>query len=139
MKNFFKGFFELIMKIIKNIFIDIPAFFSKNSFTGDVNVTKDALAIKESIKNIILTVFNERPFDPEFGTNVTTGLFENPTDFSFYVENSIGTALVRYEPRIRLLSLNTSFSGRTLSVDIKYELVQTKNIENLTIVANIVK
>jgi phage baseplate assembly protein W len=127
------------MKIFKNIFSDIPMFFSENKFNRDLEIKKDHIAIKESIKNIILTLFNERPFDPEFGTNVTTGLFENPTDFSFYVENSIGTALVRYEPRIRLLSLNTSFSGRTLSVDIKYELVQTKNIENLTIVANIVK
>ena len=111
------------MKIIKNIFIDIPAFFSKNSFTGDVNVTKDALAIKESIKNIILTVFNERPFDPEFGTNVTTGLFENPTDFSFYIENTISSALERYEPRIKLTGIKTSFENRTLNIDVEYKLI----------------
>lgn len=123
MKNFLKGFFTLIMKILKNIFVDIPMFFSKNSFTGDVNVRKDALAIKESIKNIILTLFSERPFDPEFGTNLTTGLFENPNDFSFYIENNISVALERYEPRIKLISIESSFEGRTLTMEIKYTLI----------------
>ena len=98
-------------------------FFSKNSFTGDVNVRKDALAIKDSIKNILLTLFNERPFDPEFGTNIISGLFENPNDFSFYVENTISTSLERYEPRIKLVSIKTSFEGRMLTIDINYKFI----------------
>ena len=113
-------------------------FFTENKFNRDLDVKKDHIAIKESIKNIILTLFNERPFDPEFGTNVTTGLFENPNDFSFYVENTIATALVRYEPRIKLLSLKTSFSGRTITIDVQYELKAYEITENLSIVTNLV-
>ena len=58
------------MKLFKNIYTDIPMFFSRNTFTGDINLKKDATAIKESIKNIVLTMNYERPFDSEFGTTV---------------------------------------------------------------------
>lgn len=111
------------MKILKNVFTDLPMFFSRNTFTGDLNIRKDALAIKDSIKNIILTLFHERPFDPEFGTNVLSGLFENPADFSFYVENTISTALERYEPRIKLVSLSSTFQDRTLNILIQYSIL----------------
>lgn len=111
------------MKILKNVFTDLPMFFSRNTFTGDLNIRKDSLAIKDSIKNIILTLFHERPFDPEFGTNVLSGLFENPADFSFYVENTIATALERYEPRIKLVSLSSTFQDRTLNILIQYSIL----------------
>ena len=126
------------MKIFKNIFSDIPMFFIKNEFNRDLILKKDHTAIKESIKNIILTLFNERPFDPEFGTNLTTGLFENPNDFSFYVENNIATALERYEPRIKLLELNSSFSGRTITIDVVYELKNYSIRENISVTVNLV-
>ena len=98
-------------------------FFSRNTFTGDLNIRKDSLAIKDSIKNIILTLFHERPFDPEFGTNVLSGLFENPADFSFYVENTIATALERYEPRIKLKNITSTFEGRTLEILIEFSIL----------------
>ena len=98
-------------------------FFSRNTFTGDLNIRKDSLAIKDSIKNIILTLFHERPFDPEFGTNVLSGLFENPADFSFYIENTIATALERYEPRIKLKNITSTFEGRTLEILIEFSIL----------------
>lgn len=78
-----KGFFKKIMRILKNVFTDIPMFLSRNTFTGDLSIRKDSLAIKDSIKNIILTLFHERPFDPEFGTNVLSGLLKIHRIFLF--------------------------------------------------------
>ena len=111
------------MKILKNVFVDLPMFLTRNNFTGDLNIRRDSLAIKDSIKNIILTLFHERPFDPEFGTNVLTGLFENPNDFSFYVENTIATGLERYEPRIKLKNITSTFEDRTLSILIEFKIL----------------
>ena len=45
---------------------DIDFKFSKNTFTGDLNVVQDSTAIKQSIKNIILTLKGERSFKYEF-------------------------------------------------------------------------
>ena len=123
MIKFLKGLLELIMKILKNVFVDLPMFLTRNNFTGDLNIRRDSLAIKDSIKNIILTLFHERPFDPEFGTNVLTGLFENPNDFSFYVENTIATGLERYEPRIKLKNITSTFEDRTLSILIQFKIL----------------
>jgi phage baseplate assembly protein W len=124
------------MKILKNTFIDIPMFFTRNSFTRDLAVRKDTAAIQDALKNIILTIFHERPFDPEFGTNATTSLFENPVDFSFYVENSIATAIQRYEPRVQLLNIKSNFEGRTIYVDLEYKIKQYDVTQDLTLTFN---
>lgn len=124
------------MKILKNTYIDIPMFFTRNSFTRDLAVRKDTAAIKEALKNIILTIFHERPFDVEFGTNATTSLFENPVDFSFYVENSIATAIQRYEPRVQLVDIKSTFEGRTIYVDIVYKIKEYDISEDLTLTFN---
>lgn len=110
------------MKLFKNVYSDLPMFLSKNSFTGDVNLKKDGTAIKESIKNLILTITYERPFDIEFGTPATNGLFENPSDFSFYVENEIASVITRYESRIDLNKITSTFVDKTVNVDIRYTI-----------------
>jgi phage baseplate assembly protein W len=121
------------MKILKNVFSDIPMFLTKNSFTGDVNIKKDQSAIKESIKNIILTINHERPLDYEFGTNATVSMFENPDDFSFYVENNIALAITRYEPRVTLTKMNSTFEGKTVTLDIEYSIKDFDVRDNIRI------
>lgn len=95
-------------------------FFSKNTFTGDINLKKDNNAIKEAIKNIVLTLNFERPFDSEFGTPAAASLFENPSDFGFYVENAIAAAITRYEPRVKLSKVTSVFGDKTVTIDIQY-------------------
>lgn len=127
------------MKIFKNIYADIPMFLSKNSFTGDVSVKKDNTAIKEAIKNIILTIFNERPFDIEFGVPPGNGLFETRQDFSFYVENAMASAITRYEPRVKLLSIKSTFDVKTVNISIEYEIPNYQIVENLVVIVERVR
>jgi phage baseplate assembly protein W len=123
------------MKIFKNVYSDIPMFFSKNSFTGDLNLKKDGIAIKESIKNLILTTEYERPFDSEFGTPVGNGLFDNPYDFAFYVENAIAAVITRYESRVELNSINSTFNNdKTVSVNIRYTIREFKLEDNIKLI-----
>jgi len=122
------------MKIFKNVYSDIPMFLSKNSFTGDINLKKDNTSIKESIKNIVLTINFERPFDSEFGTPASNGLFENPLDFSFYVENAISAAITRYEPRVNLTKINSTFNDKTVEIDIKYQIPNYEIVENIRVI-----
>ena len=57
-------------------FKDIPMNFFKNSFTKDISVVKNAEAIKQSVRNIVLTSPGEKLFDPTFGSRIYTMLFE---------------------------------------------------------------
>jgi phage baseplate assembly protein W len=88
-------------------FSDLDLLFQAHPFTSDVNRKYNLDAIKASVKNLILTKNYERPFHPEIGSQITHMLFEN---FSPAVRNaaekSIINTLERYEPRIRLISVD---------------------------------
>jgi len=72
-----------------------------NPSTRDIVPFYDIAAVKNSVKNLILTSFSERPFDPEYGSNLTALLFE-PVDK--FTRNSLKNAIIRvisvYEPRV---------------------------------------
>ena len=50
---------------------DLPLSFIKHPGTGDVRPLNDINAVKQSVKNLILTNYGERPFAPRIGGNVT--------------------------------------------------------------------
>lgn len=74
---------------------------------GNVMIASDIDAIKNSVKNIILTEVGTRPFNPEFGTRVTSLLFENvdlitQRQLTLEIENGIR----KFEPRISNFKVN---------------------------------
>ena len=79
-------------------YVDIPFFISKNSFTNDFNVTRDLNAIRQSLKNIILTNTGERSFDYRFGCSIYDFLFDNFTmDLVIKAQSTIAGNIQRYE------------------------------------------
>ena len=56
--------------MISKSFRDFSLTFEKNAVTNDVLALKNEAAIKESVKNIVLYNFYEKPFDPFFGGNI---------------------------------------------------------------------
>jgi len=85
----------------KNVYTDLPLFFPNvNKNTLDISSVKDLDAVKHAVKNLILTNFNERPFHPEIGSNVTALLFEPADNFtSNAIKEEILYVLKKYEPR----------------------------------------
>ena len=76
-------------------------------------VTNDA-SIQQSLKNIILTNFGERLFQPYIGSNVIATLFENKVSETFSeLEFYIQTAVENSEPRVNLLDINVKNSDVT--------------------------
>ena len=55
------------MSLISKSFRDFSLTFEKNAVTNDILSLKNESAIKESVKNIVLYNFYEKPFDPFFG------------------------------------------------------------------------
>ena len=89
------------MAIKSKSFRDFSLTFEKNAVTNDVLSLKNEAAIKESVKNIVLYNFYEKPFDPFFGGNVIGLLFENASpNIRADIQERIATAINIHEPRV---------------------------------------
>jgi hypothetical protein len=67
------------MALVSKKFVDLNPNFNKHPITGDLPTIKNEDAIKQSLKNIVLTVRGEKLFRPFFGASIGSSLFENFT------------------------------------------------------------
>jgi len=95
---------------------------------GDVYKKLDAAAVRQSVKNIILTDYYEKPFKPFFGGNVRDLLFEN-YDFSLSedLKDRIRKAINAHEPRALVNDIRTRWdeSNHHLLVTVIFQVVNT--------------
>ena len=85
------------------IYKDLNLNFTANPVTGDVTTVTDVVAVKRSVRNLLLTNHYDRPFHPEIGSNIPYLLFENfgpitGNQLSRAIEEMIGN----FEPRARV-------------------------------------
>lgn len=89
------------VKDVSRSFRDFKLSFLKNPVTSDVTVVKDAQAIKESVRNIVMTRFGEKLFEPKFGSKVNELLFEQADEFlGETLKGEIEQAVQNFEPRV---------------------------------------
>ena len=98
------------MALISKSFKDFSLTFEKNAVTNDVLALKNEAAIKESVKNIVLYKFYEKPFNPFFGGNIIGLLFENSTPtMELEVKNRIEESIEIHEPRVTAVQVDVDF------------------------------
>jgi phage baseplate assembly protein W len=89
-------------KEITRLYSDFDLGFTANPVTGDVSKKYDVNAVKQSLKNLILTQFYERPFQPNLGSPVYKLLFENLDAITANsIEVQIDLMINQFEPRVR--------------------------------------
>jgi phage baseplate assembly protein W len=96
------GKFDQSSNVTKNkVYSDLDLNFMKHPNLSDITPLRDIDAVKQSVKNLVLTNFYERPFHPEIGGNVTAKLFE-PSDriTGIAIKQEILQVLEDYEPRV---------------------------------------
>jgi len=101
----------------------------------EISVKKDAAAVKQAVKNLILTNHFEKPFQPFFGGNVRGLLFELADDTTGSdVEEQIVSAIEQYEPRAQLLSVdvNSQPDRNSISATITFKVVNSQEIVTFT-------
>lgn len=86
---------------ISRSFKDISLSFEPHPVTKDLPVIKNETAIIRSIRNIVETIPNEKFFNPNFGSNVRSSLFEF-VDFgtASIIKDQILNSITNYEPRV---------------------------------------
>ena len=82
---------------------DLTIQFTRNPNTGDIALKSGSNAIKESLKNLILTKKFERPFQPGIGSNIMDLLFE-PNDIitEHLIADEIRSVAENFEPRANI-------------------------------------
>lgn len=74
--------------------------------TRDLARLTDVDAVKKSVRNLILTNFYERPFQPGIGSGIRSLLFENQTPMiDAQIKRAVSDALQNYEPRAKLVDV----------------------------------
>lgn len=91
------------------IFSDIDLSFERHPVSKDIFLKYDDNAIKNSLKNLILTKHYERPFHSEIGSNVTALLFENASPaVSAIMRQTIVDVVENFEPRVELIEVDVN-------------------------------
>lgn len=94
------------------IYRDIDFAFTPHPVTGDVSVLTNEAAIKRSVQNLILMNFGDIPFESSVGSNVSSFLFDNPTDLTvIMINNYIKEVLRNHEPRVTVIAVDTVFDS----------------------------
>lgn len=117
-------------------FSDIDLNFGKHPVSHDITKKYDDYAIKQSIKNLILTRNYERPFHPEIGSPITALLFEPVSPVTAHtIKKVIEQTIVNFEPRVVLINVEVKFSPDNNAVycSIVYRIINTSTPQTVTL------
>ena len=109
-------------------FKDISMTFQVNPLNDDLIAIKNEAAIARSIRNIVFTQPGEVPFEPEFGSNISSALFENVDETAaITIKDEIENSIENFEPRVELISVEVfpNFDNNQFDVLIIYEIIGT--------------
>jgi uncharacterized protein len=80
-----------------------------NPISGDLALRTNEEAIKESMKNLILTNRGERLFQPNIGSDVMASLFENATPVTLKIlEERVRDVINNFEPRVSIIDVDVT-------------------------------
>jgi len=115
---------------------DLDLSLKKHPVKKDITPLRDAAAVKNAVKNLVLTNFFERPFQPGLGANLRGLLFE-PADgvTRLAIKDNI-ESVIKKEPRVKLLALSViDLSDRNAyRVTMKYLIKESNKQEDVEIV-----
>ena len=108
------------------IYTDIDLSFGVNAFSGDINKKLDVNAVKQSIKNLLLTQSGEKPFHPEIGSPLYGLLFENMRPgMETVISSRIQDVVTAFEPRCKMKVVETQadYDKNTYNVSMFFHVV----------------
>ena len=100
---------SIVTTDIVRAFRDLDLNFTIHPVKKDINKNTGPMAVVNSIKNLILTNYYEKPFQPEFGSSVRGLLFENLDSITATtIKGEIERTIQNYEPRATVENINVT-------------------------------
>ena len=119
------------------IFSDLDLNFTAHPVTKDISRKYDDNAIKQSLRNLILTSNYERPFHSEIGSQVRSLLFESASPMlAVSMRKAIFDLVNNFEPRVDLIEVLVNFNPdeNYLYLKIEFKIVNTERPLTLDLV-----
>lgn len=110
-------------------FSDLDFNFTAHPVTKDITRKYDEAAIKQSLKNLILTQNFERPFHSEIGSQVRAVLFEPVSPMTtVMLRKSIEDVVLNFEPRVILddIEIAGNIDNNAYSIRIIFRIINTE-------------
>jgi len=107
-------------------FKDISASFQVSALNYDLIALKNENAIARSLRNLVLTLPGEKPFNQNLGSNVSKSVFENMDNISAtIIQSEIENTINNFEPRVKLLNVDVkpNYDDNEFNVTIQYEII----------------
>ena len=107
-------------------FLDLSASFQTNPLSNDLISLKNESAIARSVRNLVLTIQGERPFQPVLGTGVSRLLFENMDKLTASaIRSEVRTTIENYEPRVEIgeIIVEPDYEGNAMNVTLQYFII----------------
>lgn len=102
----------------------------------DIFKKTDAAAVKQAVKNLLMTNFSEKPFDPYFGGDLNRFLFSLDTEFDeIEIRDTIAHAINNYEPRALLRGVDVILApdNNSISVTVKFQVLNNTALQEVTL------
>ena len=114
-------------------FKDLSLDFTPHPVSGDVRPIINETAIKRSLMNLIRTKKGTRPFNPEYGCDLSEYLFSYEPGFSeFNMKQEILDSIVRNEPRVIVDSIVIKYEEYGITLDIQYIIKNINRVGSIT-------
>ena len=107
-------------------FRDLSASFQTNPLSNDLIALKNESAIARSVRNLVLTIQGERPFQPVLGTGVNNLLFDNMDKLTASaIRSELRTTIENYEPRVEIneIIVEPNPEGNAMDVTLQYFII----------------
>jgi phage baseplate assembly protein W len=111
------------------IFSDLDFNFTAHPVNGDISRRYDDDAIKQSVKNLLLTRNFERPFHSEIGSPVRQLLFDLPGPmFNVMLQRAVIDVITNFEPRVNILDVRIDdySDANEVYVTLEFTIVNTE-------------
>ena len=120
--------FDLAFTKIGEAPSDIDGDRTNDTLGYEIALKRDENAVLQALQNLLLTRPGEKPFIPNFGTNIVDMLFENLNSplTSANLNDVMRYAIQEYEPRIDFLGVDidsTKIDSNNIFLDIEYSMV----------------
>jgi phage baseplate assembly protein W len=90
-------------------YVDLSLGLNIHPVKKDLTPLTDIDAVKNSVRNIVLTNFGDRPFHPEIGGQVTSYLFEHINELTaLTLKEEILKVIAQFEPRVNRVRVNVT-------------------------------
>ena len=112
-------------------FVDVSLAFSPHPLTGDIPVLRDNRAINASLKNCVMIITGEKPFNRNFGSQVNEILFEICDDVTAAdLQQEIERSIRFNEPRVELKDVNVIAlpEENEFQIEVVYTIVGSEQI-----------